>query len=877
MRKFIFTTLLLMFCGVSVMAQNSTMTDSQIISFIQKEQKAGTSQQQITVKLMQKGVTVERLQELRKKYEKRGGNSALGAKDLVTGNDRTRVQTSSTTRTQSSANGQSASGQTQVPSNTSMRSPGQDNANMPFDETNPDVFLMEDELNGFMPDSTEMMRRELEQRFATKRKVFGRDIFNNDRLSFEPNLNIATPEDYVLGPGDVVYIDIYGASQKTLEVTVSPDGDVNIDGYGPVHVSGLTVSKANQTLRSQLGARYASSNIRLTVGQTRTILINVMGEVTMPGTYTLSAFATVFHALYMAGGVNDIGTLRDIKVYRDNKLVTTVDIYDYILNGKLNGNIRLADNDVIVVGPYDCLVNLTGKVKRPMFYEMRKDESLGTLMKYAGGFTGDAYTGSVRVVRKAGRNYSVWNVTEFDMNTFILADEDSVSVDSVIPRYENMVELKGAVLRPGMYQIGGNVTTVRELMEVADGLQKEALTEHVVMHRMKEDHSLEVLSFNLKGIMEGTESDVTLQNEDVIFVPSKEENNAAMSLRIYGEVRYPGQYQYADGMTVEDFILQAGGLTESAATQRVVVSRRVTADVDTGNNSGSDAKKKKDKDALAERGTRALTFEMTLKDGFALDGEEGFLLQPFDEVYVGKAPGYTEQVTVEVEGEANFRGTYALALNNARLSDVVAQAGGLASDAWVKGARIVRKMDEEEQSRREKQIIDLRVYNAEIISSINSNVGMTRRDLVDSLLWAKYVDAEDYIVGIELDKALAEPGGSYDITLRDGDRLVIPQYDGTVKVSGEVNFPCSTTYKKGKSIKKYIKSAGGYAGTGWNKHAYVVYANGTVEKSRRADVEPGCEIVVPVKPIRGSSNAGIWISALSSLTTAVALIISVLN
>ncbi len=857
MKKILLMTLFVMFCQVSIMAQSSTMTDAQIISFIQKEQKAGTSQQQISVKLVQRGVSVQRLQELRKKYEKLGGNSALGATDLSSSTDRTRSaggSGSSMSGGRSTNRRQTAADNVAIQNSTSMRLQTQDNMLLPMDENNPEIQQMQYELNGFMPDSTELLRRDLESLYSNKRKVFGRDIFNNEFLSFEPNMNIATPEDYVLGPGDLVYIDIYGASQKTVETTVSPDGDVNIEGYGPVQVSGLTVSRANQRLRQELGARYANSNIRLTVGETRSILINVMGEVVMPGTYTLSAFATVFHALYMAGGVNDIGTLRDIKVYRNNKLVTSVDIYDYILNGKLSGNIRLADNDVIVVGPYDCIVDITGKVKRPMFYEMRKDESLGTLMKYAGGFTGDAYTNTVRVVRKSGAGYSVWNVTEFDMNSFHLADEDSVSVDSVIPRFENMVELKGAVLRPGMYQIGENVTTVRDLMEVADGLQDEALPDHVVLHRRKADRSLEVISFNLSAILDGTEPDVTLQNEDVLFIPSKEDRLADQTLEIFGEVYYPGQYQYADGMTVEDFILQAGGLKDGAQKNRVVVSRT-----------------KLD-------GNGAETYEITLKDGFALDGKEGFLLQPFDKVSIGKMPGFDDHVVIEVSGEINYSGPYAFAQHNARLSEIVAQAGGLTSNAWARGARIIRQMDDEERARREKQMIDLRVYNAEVVSSTNANVSMERKELVDSLLWSKYVNVSEYIVGIHLDKALANPGGLYDITLRDGDRLEIPQYDGTVKISGEVNFPCSASYVKGKNAKHYINNAGGYSNAAWKHHAYVVYANGTVERvGRGATIEPGCEVIVPVRPIRTSNNSATWISALSTLGTIAALVITAIN
>ncbi|MCD7713825.1 MAG: SLBB domain-containing protein [Prevotella sp.] len=844
MRKFLLSLLFVMVASVAAMAQ-SNMTDAQIISFVQQELRAGTTQEQIVVKLMQIGVPVERLQELKKKYKDLGGSvlSENGVSGTGLGSSRMRSQDNALggqTMPMVLPNGVVVGGQ-------GMASGMGDMSGM---------YGMGDMYGGMygqystLEDSLAMRRYMLSVLSQGGKKVFGRDIFNNSFLSFEPNVNIATPDDYILGPGDAVYIDIYGASQRTIEETVSPDGDVNIEGFGPVHVSGMTVAKAAQRVRSALSSYYADSQIRLTLGETRSIIVNVMGEVLLPGTYTLSPFSTVFQALYMAGGVNDIGTLRDIKVYRNNKLVTSVDIYDYILNGKLSGNIRLADNDVIVVGPYDCLVNISGKVKRPMYYEMRSDESLATLMKYAGGFTGDAYTGSVRVMRKSGNAYSVWNVAEFDMSSFRLCDEDSVSIDSVLPRYENMVELKGAAKRPGKYQLGGSITTVRDLLNASDGLKEEAFADHVVLHRRKADRSLEVLSFNLNAVLDGLDPDVTLQNEDVLFIPSKEEHNADLSLTIYGEVYYPGKYQYAEGMTVEDFILQAGGLKDGAMTQKVIVSRRVST-LDGASDDG--------------RGTRAQTFEITLKDGFALDGNEGFRLEPFDEVYVSKLPGYGEQITMIVDGEVTMRGTHVLGTNNARLSDVVAQAGGLTKDAWAKGAHIIRKMDIDERRHRE----DLMRLGPK------DNNEVFLQNHVDSLIWDEFINANTYVVGIYLDKALADPGGMYDITLRDGDILVVPQYDSTVRISGEVNYPCSATFLSGKSAKHYIKAAGGYSSNAWRNHAYVLYANGTVE--RGGDVEPGCEVIVPVRPAKPISNIATWLSGISSLGTVAALIITALN
>lgn len=661
--------------------------------------------------------------------------------------------------------------------------------------------------------------------------MFGRDIFNNKDLTFEPNMNIATPQNYILGPGDAVYIDIYGASQKTIESTVSPDGEVTIEGFGPVQVSGLTVAQANARLRSTLGARYSSSKIKLTVGQTRSIMINVMGEVKNPGTYTLPAFATVFHALYMAGGTNDIGTMRNIKVYRNNRLVSVVDIYDYILNGKLTGNVRLADNDVISVGPYDCLVNITGKVKRPMYYEMKRNESVGTLLKYAGGFTGDAYKKSVRIVRKTGREYSVYNVDEFDMSAFHLADEDSVSVDPILPRFSNMVEVKGAVFRPGMYQVGGDINSVKTLIEHADGLREEAFTARAVMHRMKKDRTLEVVPVDVEGILDGTVPDIPIQNNDVLFIPTKQEMMEEQTITIHGEVQYPGIYRYADNETLEDFVLQAGGLKQTASTVKVDVSRRIV-----------------NPKALTTDSVIARTYTFALKDGFVIDGTPGFKLMPFDEVYVRKSPGYYKQQNVVVEGEVMFSGTYTLSKKNQRLSDLIKSAGGVNDRGYIAGARLERKVNESERARMEAVLKKAKEEAEQMeIEAAKEN---KKIDLKDSEKIKKFEIPEFYSVGIELDKALANPGCDADIVLREGDKIIVPQYNGTVKINGAVMYPNTVGFQKGKKAKYYINQAGGFSEKAKKSQTYIVYMNGTIAKvSQKAKPKPGCEIVVPEKEI----------------------------
>lgn len=827
MKKYIILFLFALLLPCYATAQSS-MTDEQILKFVMKENAEGTSQAQIVTKLMQKGVTIEQIRRVKDKYERQAKNKGLGtvsSKDTEEDNGRQRKNNGK--KGSSKNNDDEESPQYRIKDTREKKK--SKSKEVVYDETNEDWLMMQDELNTFIPDTTAMLEKLLAEK--RKKKVFGRDIFNNKDLTFEPNMNIATPQNYILGPGDAVYIDIYGASQKTIESTVSPDGEVTIEGFGPVQVSGLTVAQANARLRSTLGARYSSSKIKLTVGQTRSIMINVMGEVKNPGTYTLPAFATVFHALYMAGGTNDIGTMRNIKVYRNNRLVSVVDIYDYILNGKLTGNVRLADNDVISVGPYDCLVNITGKVKRPMYYEMKRNESVGTLLKYAGGFTGDAYKKSVRIVRKTGREYSVYNVDEFDMSAFHLADEDSVSVDSILPRFSNMVEVKGAVFRPGMYQAGGDINSVKTLIEHADGLREEAFTARAVMHRMKKDRTLEVVPVDVEGILDGTVPDIPIQNNDVLFIPTKQEMMEEQTITIHGEVQYPGIYRYADNETLEDFVLQAGGLKQTASTVKVDVSRRIV-----------------NPKALTTDSVIARTYTFALKDGFVIDGTPGFKLMPFDEVYVRKSPGYYKQQNVVVEGEVMFSGTYTLSKKNQRLSDLIKSAGGVNDRGYVAGARLERKVNESERARMEAVLKKAKEEAEQMeIEAAKEN---KKIDLKDSEKIKKFEIPEFYSVGIELDKALANPGCDADIVLREGDKIIVPQYNGTVKINGAVMYPNTIGFQKGKKAKYYINQAGGFSEKAKKSQTYIVYMNGTIAKvSQNAKPKPGCEIVVPEKEI----------------------------
>ena len=816
------------------------MTDSQIMDYIVKENAKGTPRSQIVTQLMERGITVDRIQKIRRNFERQQKKEVQGAVN-ISGID------SKTAKRLRKSNGDV------------REEPIKSNKNFPtknkqkVDESSFTPYQrqrykeqqeldLDENLNFILPDSLEMYENAMILLDNNKKKVFGRDIFNNKKLSFESEMNIATPSDYLLGPGDAVFVDVWGASQKQFESTVSPEGFINIEGYGPVNVSGLTVAQANQRLRNTLGSRFGGSQVKLTVGQTKTITVNVMGEVKAPGTYTVSAFATVFHALYLAGGVNDIGTLRSIKVLRKGRLVSTVDIYDYILNGKLSGNIRLTSDDVIYVDTYDCLVNIAGKVKRPMFYEMKKTESVNTLLKYAGGFTGDAFSDNITLIRKSGGEMSIYSLNEFERGKFQVQDADSVWVDSVLDRYKNLVEVRGAVMRPGKYQMDGNISTVRQLIQTAGGLAEDAMPARGIIHRLRSDRTLEVKSFNGGDLMQHKEADIPLQNEDVVFIPSRKDTNEELLLTINGEVRYPGSYQYAANSSIESLILQAGGLTDKASVAKVDIARRF-----------------RDKKAVASGEQVAQFFSFSLKDGFIIDGKPDFILQPFDEVYVRTSPGYVEQQHVKVEGEVQFEGTYVITKKKYRLSDLITAAGGLTKEAYARGARLERQLTDVEKLKQQELIK---------IATLNDSTDIRKIQINDM----------PYVV-IHLESALLNPGDDrWDVILREGDRLIIPQFNNTVSVSGEVMYPTTLTYTPGASLSHYIEQCGGYSLKSKKSRVFAIQMNGTVKRVRSSrDIQPGSNIVVPAKPKRQVMNLTQLISLIMSLTTLAAVAVSALK
>ena len=769
------------------------LSDQQVIQMAVQEKKAGASETEIATRLMQKGATMDQIQRIRSQYAqqitKRGMDDTV---DNALGDAQARMRTNNEPNDNAITTSENATAPDYVP----------------------------------------------EALAPSGKRVFGRDIFNNKKLSFEPQMNIATPQNYVVGPGDQLIIDIYGASQQSLKLTVSPDGDVTVPEFGPIRVSGLSINAAQAKIRSKLGSYYQSSEIKTSLGQTRSIMVNVMGEVRVPGTYTLSAFATVFHALYMAGGISDLGTLRSIKVFRQGRQISVVDVYEFILNGRLAGNVRLQDNDVIQVGTYDCIVDISGKVKRPMAYEMRKGESLSALLKYAGGFTGDAYKKLIRVLRNSEEMKSVYNVEEFDYNSFKLEDGDQVSIDQIYDRFKNMVEIKGAVFRPGMYQYGEEVNSVRSLIERASGLTEEAMTSKAVLRRLKPNRTQEVITIDLEGILRGSVADIPLQNEDILFIPTLAEHQNLRTLTITGEVIFPGTYEFADRMTIEDLILQAGGLTDRASTIKVDVSRR-----------------------LRDPNAAEATMEIAKTFSFSLADQTSFTLEPYDIVQVRRSPVFQDPIRVTVEGEIAFEGSYTMEQKNQRLSDVVKSAGGVVPGAYVRGARLVRRMTADEKARMQAVI----------------NMARQSADGKDSIALNKIAMSDTYTVGIHLDEALAHPGSTKDIELMDGDRLIIPRFNHTVRISGDVNAPNTVAFEDGENYKYYIKQAGGFGDRAKKSHTYIVYQNGTMAVAKEGKIEPGCEVVVPSKAPRNQNSMAQWLGIGTSMASLATMFVSIAN
>lgn len=817
MRRLI--TLFFLIFVLSGVAMAQQMSDDQVIQYVKEANKSGKSQKQITTELLRRGVTKEQVSRIQQKY--------------------------SESNTVSNKSNEMPS---QLRQRTLVDDGGGQRRTTDYSEVG-----MPDETVGARVDNRVDNRADNTATTDNASQIFGHDVFTNRNLTFEPSINLATPVDYRLGPGDEVIIDVWGASENTIRQSISPEGTIQVSGLGPVQLSGMTVKDANAYLQREFSKIYSgisgsepTSQIKLTLGDIRTIQINIMGEVAVPGTYTLSSFSSVFHALYRAGGVNKIGSLRSIKVVRNGKTIADLDVYDYLMKGKMKDDIRLQEGDVIIVNPYESLVRIAGKVKRPMFYEMKPTETVATILNYAGGFTGDAYKKAVRIIRKSGREHQVYNVDEMDYSVFRLDDGDSISVDAVLKRFENRVEIRGAVYRSGLYELSGTVNTVKQLIKKAEGLRGDAFLNRALLDRENEDLSHEVIAVDLGGLLKGTVADIPLQKNDILYIPSIHDLKEEETISIHGEVANPGTFLFSKNMTIEDLLVQSGGLLEAAATTKVDITRRI-----------------KDPKSTSFSSVLGKTYSFDINDGLVVGGEGDFHLEPFDEVYVRKSPAYRKQQNVVVAGEVLFGGNYALVKKNERLSDLISKAGGITPDAYVKGARLIRKMTEEEQRRQTDAVRMARMGEGK-----------------DSISVEKLNISDTYTVGIDLEKAISNPGSDFDLVLREGDVLFIPEYINTVKISGAVMYPNTVLYKRGESLRYYINQAGGYGNLAKKKKAYVVYMNGTVSRLKSRDkkaIEPGCEIIVPSKEEKKRMSTAEILGMGSTTASIAAMIATMVN
>ncbi|WP_279150970.1 SLBB domain-containing protein [Muribaculum intestinale] len=781
--------ILSLFMACTLMA--AAMTDQQVIDYIKQQTAAGKSNQQIGKELMAKGVTREQAQRIKEKFESQQNS-----------------ETSPTTQSISQA-----------------KAERRHNVN-----------------NDIASESMIDIGREVDEGQdgqVSARQIYGHKVFNSRALTFEPSENIATPQNYRLGPGDEVIIDIWGTSEDHLRQTISPEGSIMISQIGPVYLNGMTINDANKHIKNAFSKKYAGmedaeTDIQVTLGQVRTIQVDILGEVATPGTFRMSPFASVFHALYRAGGINDIGSLRNIQVLRNGKKVAGVDIYEYLFDGKTNGNIRLQEGDVIIVPPYDQLVSIDGNVKRPMYYEIKPDETIKSLLEYSGGFTGDAYEGMVRLARQSGTENELYNIERGEFASYRLQDGDIITVGTILDRYANRVELKGAVYRPGMFAIGKDINTVSDLVKKADGVTDDAYTDRVLLYREGPDLELQIMALDLKDILEGRAKDVTLKRNDVLVISSIHELEERGALSIDGQVARPGSYPFAANTTLEDLIFQAGGLLEGASTARVDISRRIV-------------------DPTSTQQTQQISeiYTVSIENGLALNSGKGFKLMPYDHVEVRKSPGYNAQESVSVRGEVLFDGSYVLQKRNERLTDIIKRAGGILDEAYIKGAYLTRRLSEDELASR-REVLRL--------AMANSGPGMG-----DSIALSKINVSPTYNVGINLEKAIQNPGSHYDVVLQPGDALFIPEQQSTVKIAGDVMFPNTVVYEPGKKLSYYIDQAGGYGQRARKNKAFIVYLNGTVAKAKRGTpIEPGCQIIVPSKPDTSNTD---WTKILTLATS----------
>lgn len=685
-------------------------------------------------------------------------------------------------------------------------------------------------------------------------KIYGFSLFNTKELTFEPSLNIATPENYLLGPGDEVIIDVWGASQQNYSLEINPEGYIFINNLGPIYVSGLTIEKASAKIKSKLKNIYAGMSgsnpntfAQISLGNLRTIRVNVVGEVNLPGTYSLPSLATVYNALYYAGGPGINGSFRNVKVMRENKEVAVLDLYNLLVKGTAEGNIHLRDQDVIFVPVFKKRVELTGEIVRPAIYEAKNEETVEDILMMAGGFTGNAYKKRIRIFRKDSKEHRMVDVTADQYSLEKVQNGDEIEVSPILNRYQNRVEISGAVFREGVYEFSQGMT-IKELINTADGLREDAFGTRGSIYRKGSNLKTTIIPIDPVAIVNGNAANMALKDGDFIKIPSIFDLEEELSIQVQGVVLQPGEYPYYKDITLGDVILNAGGFLESASIAKIEVARRI-------------------KNNMAEKPSAevAEVFQFSITEDLRINDEAAsFILEPFDMVFVRKSPGYEEQQVINLEGEVAFPGSYALSNKNDRISDMVQRAGGLTPDAYIPGARLIRtvQIDEKERQRALQAIM---------------------RESEDTVQ-VEVETEKQQAIGIDLENILSQPHSKYDLLLQDGDQLVIPKQLQTVRLSGALLYPATVRYEPNKSLRAYVGQAGGFAQNAKEDKAYIIYANGSVARTKKflfvknyPKVDPGAEIVVPTKPEKEGMSTQEWVGLTSVLSSTALIIVTIID
>ncbi len=691
-----------------------------------------------------------------------------------------------------------------------------------------------------------------------KSKIFGAELFSNANLTFQPNLKIPTPRNYVLGVGDEIEADIFGFSEAKYALKVSEEGLIRIPYVSPVKVNGLTFEDAEKKIKQSLIKIYpeiltGKTSVQLSLGQIRTIRITLIGEVVKPGTYDVSSLTSMANALYLSGGPNDNGSFRNIQLIRNGKLITTFDLYDFLLKGDLTNNKRLEDDDIIKVSPYQVRVELKGAIKRPAVFEMKPTETLGTLINYTGGFTDEAYKQSFRLIRIGNDEKEIKTIPFENYPAFQLNSGDVVIIDSISNRYKNRISIEGAIFHPGEYSLDVTVNLKNLLSKAV--LKENAFLKRGLIRRLKDDFIPEMLDFNVLDVLQG-KIEIPLKREDSIHIYSISELQEKYTVNIAGEVNNVGSFNYTDSMKLQDLVLLAGGFKEGASAKKIDISRRIKSD------------SLNEKDSIKYAVIKTITLNKNLISSQTL---QQFTLFPYDQVNVRKDPSYMEQISVFIQGEVLYPGEYVLQSKNETLSDLVTRAGGINSTAYPSNAILLRNTFRDKV---EKTMAQIKTYNVN-----TQDKDSTSKEIINS-----EIDNPRQIVNIHLDKALEQPHSAQDLILENSDILRVPKFKETIQTFGGVYFPRKILYEKGMSFKRIINESGGFLINAGKRNSYVQYANGEVSSTKRflffkkyPHIKPGCEVYVPLKREKKPLTTGEIIGIASAITGMASIVFGIIN